>query len=145
MLVMMLLASVSFTSCLNDDKDDDNEEQEVTPLASGLCGVSWHLCDIEGSTNDTVIDQNDSYTFDLMGNGSHSYTNSETGEVETMLFTWKAYTYSGATYRLALKYQEYGDTEFYTIYTIGSDGILCLLIGSDTNDGTNRVAYYEPR
>lgn len=141
MLAMMLLASVSFTSCLGNDNGD--EEEAETPLSTGLCGISWYLQSIEGVSDESLLDPNDCYIFDLTGNGSHRYTDKESGEVKIMTFTWKSYTYTGTTHRLALKYAEYGDMEFSTIYTIDAEGRLCMVIGD--SEGNNRVAYYEAR
>ena len=138
MFVMMLLISISLTSCLGDDSG--SEEQAEDPITTRLCGVTWRLTSIEGVTDESEIDPNDSYVFNLDGNGSHGYTDKESGEVKSLDFTWKSYTYTGTTHRLVLKYPVYGEIEFTTIYAIDNDGKLCIVITD--SEGNNSVAYY---
>lgn len=135
MMALLLLSSVTFTSCLGDDTE---KETEVPPIESGLCTFSWELASITG------VDENDltyeKYTFGLDGSGVLVYEDEETGELKESLFTWKAYAYNNnkTVFCLEIQYKDYGDLKFITFYTITEIGQLCL------EKSANRIAYYNP-
>ena len=140
MLLMILFSSVAMTSCIGNT-DDGEEATPQKAEATGLCGGVWHLVELSNDFGmNQQIDENDTYEFSLTGEGLHQYTDPETGNVEKMNFTWKSYFFSGATNRLVLKYEKYGDLEFATIYTINVQGQLVMAVTD--NNGDSCVAYY---
>ncbi len=127
LLIVMMLASATITSC-NSSDDNDVQYIEDNPLSTGLCGTKWVLKSI---TNNAPTYYYEAYVFDVSGNGTYEYIETEGSSKATKNFTWKSYTPSDKS----LKMLELDGTQ-YTFYAITENNHLHI-----TPDGYNVLQY----
>ncbi len=146
-IMIAVMLSVSFTSCLGNDDEEEAQWIEEPAIETGLCGPTWvwEKSNSESDTNtgnkedsDTGINPEttiirEMYVFNLSGNGSHEYTYSN-GETKQDAFIWKSYRY-GTNHLLSLIIEGY-DTPAETLYAIENMTVLRIMVVNETGTGT---------
>lgn len=143
MLAIALMLSISFTSCF----DDENEEEwiEQPAIETGLCGMTWVWEKTDSGNGDNPDEGynpdinpgksivREVYVFDISGKGYHEYSYAD-GEIAKDNFTWKSYKY-GTNRLLSLMIEGY-EIAAETLYAVENMTILRMLVVNETGTGT---------
>lgn len=125
MILLALVLSVSATSCLGSDTEEEETLIPESAASTGLCGCTWVLKSIIDSETTQTDVPHDTYVFSLTGEGVHEYTDAA-GAVCTVNFTWKSYLINVNTHQLVVRLE--GDTlDQYTYYAVDQNGTLRMM------------------
>ena len=132
MIVAMLFATVSFTSCATGSEESEYPEDD--PATTGLCGIKWVLQSATGGDSSYSA-----YYFDYTKRGYSEIKNDE-GEIERTNFTWVSYNTGSTTHILTINI---GGAEYYTYYVV-SGNTLRITSGSGVLEYVPEDQYISP-